>query len=93
MAEVRLVPYLLGPDHSHRRRSDCRGDNDTHEQIQVSHADTNVVEHGGESSHEERERGHRDVVDTHELLPCRSRVDISLVDVVSRNGRYRDELR
>ena len=83
MAEAGLMPYLLGPDHSHRRRSDCRGDNDTHEQIQVSHADTNVVEHGGESSHEERKGSHGDVVDTHELLSGRSRIDVRLVDVVS----------
>ena len=82
---MKSEPHLLRPNHSHGCRSDCRGDNDTHEQIQVSHADTNVVEHGGESSHEERERGHGDVVDTHELLSGRSRIDVRLVDVVSRN--------
>lgn len=85
---VQLEPYLLSPYHGHGRWSDCRGDNDTHEQVQVSHANANIVKHGGEPAHEERECRHGDVVHAHELLAGRFRIDVGLVDIVSRDGRY-----
>lgn len=88
-----LRSYLIRPDQSPRCWCNGGRNDDTHEQIQVAHSNTNVVKHGREAAHEQSESGHADVVDLHQLLASCFRVDVSLVDVIGRDRRDRDELR
>jgi len=80
--------YLTGPAEGQGGGDDGGRDDDAHEEIQVAHADTDVVEHGGEATHEECKSGHGHVVDAHQLLAGSSRVDIGFVDVVGRDRRH-----
>lgn len=88
-----MESYLVRPDQSTCCWRNGRGDDDTHEQIQVAHSYTDVVKHGGKTSHEQRKSGHTNVVDAHQLFAGCSRVDVGLVNIVGRDRRDRDELR
>lgn len=73
---------LLLPEEGERSGKDGGGDDDTHEEVEVAHGDTGVVEAGGEGGHRDAEADDAGVGHVDEALAAGGGVEVGLWGLV-----------